>query len=62
MRSDIPKPDSETSKAPLIAIFVIVALFILGYFAYMMFIPEQNEHLNQTDKIQPVEQKVKDSI
>ncbi len=62
MRTDIPKPDSETTKSPLIAIFVIVILFILGYFAYMMFIPEQNEHLNRTENIKPVEQKAKDSI
>lgn len=62
MRPDIPKPDSETTKSPLIAIFVIVILFILGYFAYMMFIPEQVEHMNKTENIKPVEQKAKDSI
>lgn len=62
MRSDIPKQDSETNKGPMIAIIVIVALFLLGYFAYMMFIPQQVENMNKTENIQPVEQKVKDSI
>ncbi|MCG2794125.1 MAG: hypothetical protein L6262_11325 [Weeksellaceae bacterium] len=61
MRSDIPKPDSETNKAPMIAIIVIVALFILGYFAYTMFIPKQVEQMNKTENVQPTE-KVKDSI
>jgi len=62
MRSDIPKTDSETNKGPMIAIIVVVALFLLGYFAYMMFIPQQVENMNKTENIQPVEQKVKDSI
>ncbi|SHK38334.1 hypothetical protein [Epilithonimonas mollis] len=62
MRPDIPKSDSETNKGPMMAIIIIVVLFLLGYFAYMMFIPKQVEQMNQTDKIQPVEQKVKDSI
>ncbi|RZJ32952.1 MAG: hypothetical protein EOO18_09540 [Chryseobacterium sp.] len=62
MRSDIPKSDSETNKGPMIAIIVIVALFLLGYFAYMMFIPQQVENMNKTETIQPVEQTVKDSI
>ncbi|MBV6881915.1 hypothetical protein NG800_018750, partial [Epilithonimonas ginsengisoli] len=62
MKSDIPKPDSETNKGPLVAIIIVVVLFILGYFAYMMFIPQQVENMNKTENIQPVEQKVKDSI
>ncbi|MFC4165507.1 hypothetical protein ACFOWU_17695 [Epilithonimonas zeae] len=62
MRPDIPKPDSETNKGPMMAIIIIIVLFLLGYFAYMMFIPKQIEQMNQTDKIQPVETKVKDSI
>lgn len=62
MRSDIPKTDSETNKGPMIAIIVVVALFLLGYFAYMMFIPQQVENMNKTENIQPVEQTVKDSI
>ncbi len=62
MRSDIPKSDSETNKGPMIAIIVIVALFLLGYFAYMMFIPQQVENMNKTETIQPVEQTIKDSI
>ncbi len=62
MRSDIPKSDSETNKGPMTAIIVIVALFLLGYFAYMMFIPQQVENMNKTETIQPVEQTVKDSI
>ncbi|MBO6201691.1 MAG: hypothetical protein J6N74_08760 [Chryseobacterium sp.] len=62
MRSDIPKPDSETNKGPMVAIIIVVVLFILGYFAYMMFIPQQVENMNKTENIQPVEQKVKDSI
>ena len=62
MRSDIPKPDSETNKGPMIAIIVVVALFLLGYFAYMMFIPQQVENMNKTENIQPIEQKVKDSV
>jgi len=62
MRSDIPKSDSETNKGPMITIIVIVALFLLGYFAYMMFIPQQVENMNKTETIQPVEQTVKDSI
>ena len=62
MRSDIPKSDSETNKGPMIAIIVIVALFLLGYFAYMMFIPQQVENMNKTETIQPVEQTAKDSI
>lgn len=59
MRSDIPKSDSETNKGPMIAIIVVVALFLLGYFAYMMFIPKQVEKMNQTEQVQP---KAKDSI
>ena len=62
MRSDIPKPDSETNKGPMIAIIVVVGLFLLGYFAYMMFIPQQVENMNKTENIQPVDQTVKDSI
>ena len=62
MRSDIPKPDSQTNKGPMIAIIVIVALFLLGYFGYMMFIPKQVEQMNQTDKVQTIEPKVKDSL
>ena len=62
MRSDIPKSDTETNKGPMIAIIVVVALFLLGYFAYMMFIPQQVENMNKTENIQPVEQTVKDSI
>lgn len=62
MRPDIPKSDSETNKGPMMAIIIIVVLFLLGYFGYMMFIPEQNEHLNRTENITPVEQKAKDSI
>ena len=62
MRPDIPKPDSETNKGPMMAIIIIIAIFLLGYFAYMMFIPQQVEQINQTDKVQPTEQKVKDSI
>lgn len=62
MRSDIPKPDSETNKGPMIAIIVVVGLFLLGYFAYMMFIPKQVEQMNKTESIQPTEQTVKDSI
>jgi len=62
MRSDIPKPDSETNKGPMIAIIIIVAIFLLGYFGYMMFIPQQVENMNKTENIKPVEQKVKDSI
>lgn len=45
----------------MIAIIVIVALFILGYFAYTMFIPKQVEQMNKTENVQPTE-KVKDSI
>ena len=59
MRSDIPKPDSQTNKGPMI---VIVALFLLGYFGYMMFLPKQIEQMNKTENIEPVEQTVKDSI
>ncbi|WDF48097.1 hypothetical protein PQ459_06340 [Chryseobacterium sp. KACC 21268] len=62
MRSDIPKADSETNKGPMIAIIIVVVVFLLGYFAYMMFIPQQVENMNKTENIQPVEQKVKDSI
>lgn len=62
MRPDIPKPDSESNKGPMITIIIIVVLFILGYFGYMMFIPKQVEQMNQTDKVQTTEQKVKDSI
>ena len=62
MRPDIPKSDSETNKGPMMAIIIIVVLFLLGYFVYMMFIPQQVEQMNQTDKVQPTEQKVKDSI
>ncbi len=62
MRPDIPKKDSETNRGPLIAIFIVVALFLLGYFIYMMFIPQQVENMNQTNTVQPAEQKVKDSI
>jgi flagellar basal body-associated protein FliL len=62
MRPDIPKPDSETNKGPMIAIILIVVLFILGYFGYMMFIPKQVEQMNKTENIKPVEQTVKDSI
>ncbi len=62
MRSDIPKPDSETNKGPMIAIIIVVAIFLLGYFGYMMFIPQQVENMNKTENIQPVEQTVKDSI
>ncbi|MDP9954392.1 hypothetical protein [Epilithonimonas hungarica] len=62
MRSDIPKPDSETNKGPMMAIIIIIVLFLLGYFAYMMFIPKQVEQMNKTENIQPVEPKVKDSI
>ena len=62
MRSDIPKSDTETNKGPMIAIIVIVGLFLLGYFAYMMFIPQQVENMNKTENIQPADQKVKDSI
>lgn len=62
MRPDIQKKDSETNKGPMMAIIIVVALFLLGYFAYMMFIPKQVEQMNQTDKVQPTEQKVKDSI
>ncbi|MPT31978.1 MAG: hypothetical protein E2600_10015 [Chryseobacterium sp.] len=62
MKSDIPKPDSETNKGPMMAIIIIIVLFLLGYFAYMMFIPKQVEQMNKTENIQPVEPKVKDSI
>lgn len=62
MRPDIPKRDSETNKGPMIAIIVVVALFLLGYFGYIMFIPKQVEGMNKTESIQPVEQKAKDSI
>ncbi len=62
MRPDIPKSDSETNKGPMMAIIIIVVLFLLGYFVYMMFIPQHVEQMNQTDKVQPTEQKVKDSI
>ena len=62
MRSDIPKPDSQTNKGPMIAIIVIVALFLLGYFGYMMFLPKHVEQMNKTENIEPVEQTVKDSI
>lgn len=53
MRPDIPKPDSQKTKGPLAAIFVVVILFILGYFVYVMLLPKQNERLNQTEQIQP---------
>ena len=62
MRPDIPKPDSETNKGPMMAIIIIVVLFLLGYFVYMMFIPQQVEQKNQTDKVQPTEQTINDSI
>ncbi|MFC0342919.1 MULTISPECIES: hypothetical protein [Epilithonimonas] len=62
MRPDIPKPDSETNKGPMMAIIIIVVLFLLGYFVYMMFIPQQVEQMNQTDKVQPTEQTINDSI
>ena len=62
MRPDIPKSDSETNKGPMMAIIIIVVLFLLGYFAYMMFIPQQVEQMNQTDKVQPTEQTINDSI
>lgn len=62
MRPDIPKSDRETNKGPMMAIIIIIAIFLLGYFAYMMFIPQQVEQMNQTHKVQPTEQKVKDSI
>lgn len=61
MRSDIPKSDTETNKGPMIAIIVVVALFLLGYFAYMMFIPKQVEQMNKTENVQTTET-VKDSI
>ena len=53
MRPDIPKSDSETNKGPMMAIIIIIAIFLLGYFAYMMFIPQQVEQMNRTDKVQP---------
>jgi len=62
MRPDIPKPDSETNRGPMMAIIIVIALFLFGYFAYMMFIPKQVEKMNKTESIQPVEQKAKDSI
>ncbi len=62
MRPDIPKSDSETNKGPMMAIIIIVVLFLLGYFVYMMFIPQQVEQMNQTDKVQPTEQTINDSI
>lgn len=62
MRPDIPKSDSETNKGPMMAIIIIIVLFLLGYFAYMMFIPQQVEQMNKTEHVQPVEQTVKDSI
>ncbi len=62
MRPDIPKSDSETNKGPMMAIIIIIVLFLLGYFAYMMFIPQQVEQMNKTEHVQPVEQAVKDSI
>lgn len=62
MRPDIPKRDSETNRGPMMAIIIIVVLFLLGYFAYMMFIPQQVEQMNKTENIQPVEQTAKDSI
>jgi len=60
MRPDIPKSDSETNKGPMMAIIIIIVLFLLGYFAYMMFIPQQVEQMNKTEHVQPVEQTVKD--
>lgn len=62
MRPDIPKPDSETNRGPMMAIIIVIALFLFGYFAYMMFIPKQVEKMNKTESIQPIEQKAKDSI
>ena len=62
MRPDIPKSDSETNKGPMMSIIIIVVLFLLGYFVYMMFIPQQVEQMNQTDKVQPTEQTINDSI
>ena len=62
MRPDIPKSDSETNKGPMMAIIIIVVLFLLGYFVYMMFIPQQVEQMNKTDKVQPTEQTINDSI
>jgi len=62
MRPDIPKSDSETNKGPMMAIIIVIALFLFGYFAYMMFIPKQVEKMNKTESIQPIEQKAKDSI
>ena len=62
MRPDIPKSDSKTNKGPMMAIIIIIAIFLLGYFAYMMFIPQQVEQMNQTDKVQPTEQTINDSI
>ena len=62
MRPDISKSDSETNKGPMMAIIIIVVLFLLGYFVYMMFIPQQVEQMNQTDKVQPTEQTINDSI
>ena len=62
MRPDIPKPDSETNRGPMMAIIIVIALFLFGYFAYMMFIPKQVEKMNKTESIQPVEQIAKDSI
>ena len=59
MRPDIPKSDSETNKGPMMAIIIIVVLFLLGYFVYMMFIPQQVEQMNQTDKVQPTEQTIR---
>ncbi len=61
MRSDIPKADSETNRSPMILIIVIVALFLIGYLVYTMFIPQQVENMNKTENIQP-QQSVKDSI
>lgn len=62
MRSDVPKSDSETNKGPMMAIIIIIALFLFGYFAYMMFIPKQVEQMNKTENIQPAGQNAKDSI
>lgn len=62
MRPDIPKRDSETNKGPMMAIIIIVVLFLLGYFGYMMFIPQQVEQMNKTEHIEPVDRTTKDSI
>lgn len=50
MRNNIPNPDSETNKTPMIMILVIIALFIVGYFVYVMLIPQQVEQLNNTEQ------------